>query len=139
MSCWLAMPRAASSFDARAASFSGRHRDSDEEHRRLVPVGQGLDGLFIQFFPRFQARQLAQTGRAVFALLDELAPRRRQLQHAQGVACRRRIEDDVVVATGNGFIGEEIGELVEGGDFYGTRTGQLFFHVAQAASGRRPR
>ena len=67
----------------------------------------------------------------MFALLDELAPRRRQLQHAQGVACRRRIEDDVVVATGNGFIGEEIGELVEGGDFYGTRTGQLFFHVAQ--------
>lgn len=67
----------------------------------------------------------------MFALLDELAPRRRQLQHAQGVACRRRIEDDVVVATGNGFIGEEIGELVEGGDFYGTRAGQLFFHVAQ--------
>ena len=66
----------------------------------------------------------------MFALLDELAPRRRQLQHAQGVACRRRIED-VVVATGNGFIGEEIGELVEGGDFYGTRAGQLFFHVAQ--------
>ena len=103
----------------------------DEEHRRLLPVGQGLDGLFIQFFPRFQPRQLPQAGRAVFALLDELAPRRRQLQHAQGVACRRRIENDVVVIAGDGFVGEEVGELIEGGDFYSTRAGQLFFHVAQ--------
>ena len=68
----------------------------------------------------------------MFALLDELAPRRRQLQHAQGVACRRRIEEDVVVITGDGRVGEEVGELIKSGDFYGTRAGQLFLHVAQS-------
>ena len=67
----------------------------------------------------------------MLALLNELAPRRRQLQHPQGMAGRCRIEDDVLVLAAYGLIGEEMSKLIEGGNFNGTRSGQLFFHIAQ--------
>ena len=63
------------------------------------------------------------------AFADEIAPCRRQLQHPQRVSGRGSIEDDVVIAFLDGFIGDEAGKLIERRNFNGAGAGELFLHV----------
>ena len=44
---------------------------------------------------------------------------------------RRRIEDDVIIIFTDLAIGQEASKFIEGGNFDGTRAGQLLFHIAQ--------
>ena len=58
------------------------------------------------------------------ALVDEITPCGRQLQHPQRVPCGGRVEDDVIVAFLDGFIRDEVGKCVERCDLDGAGAGK---------------
>lgn len=116
----------------------GPVRTGYQEQGGTARVRQGFHGLPVQGFPAFQAGQLSQTGGTMGTSADELAPGRRQLEHPQSMAGRGRIKKNLVIGRCGFRIRKEIRKGIEGGDFDGTGTGQLFFHVPQGSFRQKP-
>ena len=102
---------------------------ADENQSGLVAVGEVVHRLTVDLLARLQSRELSKTRNSVLARFNERCPGRWQLEHAQRVASGSRVEDDVVVPARVGLVGEEVGELVEGGYLNRAGTRQLFLHV----------
>src|SRR5450755_4620871 len=67
-----------------------------------------------------------QAGGSAIIAIQKSDPRPGQAEQPQGVPSRCRVEDDVVEALG--IAGQEVGELIKGGDFRGAGSGQLLAH-----------
>ena len=89
----------------------------------------------------FEARQWPEARRIALAGFEEPAPGTGQLQQANGVPGRCRIEDDVLVSGGHRRIDQQPRELIERCNFRGAGAGELFLdaldhHFGQNASHR---
>ena len=70
---------------------------------------------------RLEARERTETRRAAHVGFDERGPGRGQLEEAQCVTGRRRVEDHVVERARGVRVAEQLRELIERGDLDGAR------------------
>ena len=98
------------------------HQDDGGQCRIAQGVERGLEARLLHLQPRMRA----EARRAPIVAGQEAAPRLGQAQQAQGVAGRRGVEDDVVVAFS--VAGQQRRELVERGDLGGAGARQLLAH-----------
>lgn len=102
---------------------------ADQHDGRLRRIGQALHGRGVQDLLFLQSGQRAEAGSTTRRIGDELAPCRRQRQQAQRMAGRCGVENDVIEFGRALGLPEQLGELVEGGDFHRARAGELLFHT----------
>ena len=100
-------------------------RAAHQDERRPLGVHQRAPRGVVERLLRLQPRQRTEARGAADVRLEEPRPRRGQLQQAQRVPGRRRVEDDVIEAGGRAGVAEELGELVEGGDLDGAGAREL--------------
>ena len=99
----------------------------DQHQTRVRGVGQGLHRRLVLGALFFQPRQRAQARRIALARFQETTPRARQLQKANGVPRGGRVENDVVEPSGQGRVGQQLGEFVKGRNLGGASARELFF------------
>ena len=110
-----------------------------EHQSGALGVGQrrhrpGVEGALL-----VESGQWSQTGCVAPSVGEEVGPGARQLEQPDGVACRCGVEQHVVERADRAVgIGEEFGELVEGGDLGGARSGELFGDRLHLGVGQQP-
>ena len=92
------MPIAASSFAVRATSSSAERSGRATRMSGLRTIGEPSTAARVAVALLFQTRQRAKTRGIALARFQKSAPRTGQFEQPDGVARRRRIEDDVIVA-----------------------------------------
>ncbi len=88
----------------------------DEHHAGPAGVGECVDRRLVLRALLVEPGERPEAGGVALPGVQKPAPRARQLQQADGVPGRRRVEDDVVVPGGDAGVGQQVGELVEGGN-----------------------
>ena len=101
-------------------------------------VGQGIDGRLVLRTLLFQPGQRPQAGGVAFAFFQKTAPGAGQLQHADGVAGGRGVEDDVGIGLRQRGIGQQAGEFVKGGDLGGAGARELFLDASDHVIRQQP-
>lgn len=101
-------------------------------------VAEGHVGCGVERPLGVEAREGAQARSATHVGVDEVRPRRRQLQQAQRVPGRSGVEDDVIKSRGHLGIAEELRELVEGRDLDGAGARKLLLHAGDRRRREHP-
>ena len=95
-------------------------RAGHQNQAGAVRVGQGLDRGGVDGALLLQSGQRSQTRGVALALVEEVRPGPRQLQQPDGVTGGGGVEQDMVVLPDRSpGVGQQFGELVEGGDLGG--------------------
>ncbi len=105
-------------FIARARHFAQCRglRTCNQYQSRARRIGERCDRRLVLAALLLQAGQRAQAGGVSLASLEEAGPGAGQLQQANRVARRCRIEQDVIVVARQRRVGQERRELIERGD-----------------------
>ena len=128
-------------FGMGAVDFTQRRagRAAHQHQAGAVGIGQRGDRGGVGALLLVQARERAQTRSVTLAGVEELCPVPGQLQQPDGVPGGGGVEQDVIEA-GDGAVavGEQGGELIEGGHLGGARAGELFGDGGDLGLGQQP-
>ena len=108
-------------------------RAAHQDQGRQRNIGQRAQAGLIQRLLRLKSGQRSQAGGPRGARCHEPCPGARQLQQPQRVSGRGGVENDVIVVR---RAGQQLGELVEGGDLGGAGPRQLLLHAPECGLGQ---